>query len=168
MDRRRIWELNCLGLDAVLCTSFDPDELLSVDESLRSCADIPDHPGVVVPRALIVYGVAHKACHTDNPVSRKLEKRLDAMYGPMLEDSGRMDQIDVLVNCYEASEEAREDLAGCLWSVLTDPRKELRQQGLFWVQGLLIRSLLHWTRSWRISREKGSGEILGRDQVGGR
>jgi len=166
MDRRRIWELNCLGLDAVLCTSFDPDELLSVDESLRSCCDIPEHPGVLVPRELIVYGVAHKACHTDNSVSRKLEKRLDAMYGRMLEDSGRMDQIDVLVNCYAASQEAREDLAGCLWSVLTDPRKDLRQQGLFWVQGLLIRSLLHWMSSWRASREKGSGEILGRDQVG--
>jgi len=165
MGRKRIWELNCFGLDAVLASSFDPDELLSLDESMRARCNIPDHPGVMVPKALIVYGVAHKACHSDNPVSRKIEKRLDAMYERMLDESGRKEQIDVLVTCYEASEEAREDLAGCLWSVLTDPRQELRQQGLFWVQGLLIRSLLHWMRSWKVCRERGQGGLMGRDQI---
>lgn len=162
MGRRRIWELNCFGLDAILCTSFDSDELLSLDAELRSSCDIPEHPGVMVPKALIVYGVAHKACHSDNPVSRKIEKRLDHLHERVLEDSARMDKMDVLVACYEASDEARDDLAGCLWSVLTDPRKELRQQGLFWVQGLMIRSLLHWRRSWQVYREKGRA---GRDQV---
>jgi hypothetical protein len=163
--RKRIWELNCFGLDAVLATSFDPDELLALDDSMRERCDIPDHPGVIIPKSLIVYGIAHKACHSDNPVSRKIEKRLDAMYERLLADSGRMDQIDVLVNCYEASEEARDDLAGCLWTVLTDPRKELRQQGLFWVQGVLIRALLHWMRSWKMCREKGLGGLLGRDRI---
>jgi hypothetical protein len=163
MARRRIWELNCIGLDAVLCTSFDPDELLSIDEELRSSSDIPDHPGVMVPKALIVYGVAHKACHSDNPVSRKIERRLDAMHERMLEISARKEKVDVLLCCYEASEEARDDLAGCLWSVLTDSRRELRQQGLFWVQGVMIRSLLHWMGSWRACREKG---VSGRDWVG--
>jgi hypothetical protein len=153
-SRRRIWELNCLGLDAILCTSFDPDELLTIDEDLRARCAIPEHPGVRVPRPMIVYGAAHKACHTDNRVSRKIEKRLDAMYGHLLDRSGRMDQFDVLMTCYEASEEAREDLPACLWTVLTDSRKELRQQGLFWVQGLMIRSLLHWMRSWRACRDE--------------
>ena len=165
MGRKRIWEVNCFGLDAVLCTSFDPDELLNIDEQLRSRCDIPDHPGVLVPRGLLIYGVAHKACHTDNPLSRKIERRLDAMYRHILDDSGRRDEVDVLATCYEASQEAREDLAGCLWSVLTDPRKELRQQGLFWVQGLLIRSLLHWMRSWRACREKKPGDCQGEDDV---
>jgi hypothetical protein len=165
MGRKRIWELNCFGLDAVLCTSFDPDELLSLDESMRERCDIPDHPGLMIPKSLIVYGVAHKACHSDNPVSRKIEKRLDAMYERIVDESGRMDQIDVLVNCYQASEEARDDLAGCLWTVLTDSRKELRQQGLFWVQGILIRALGHWMRSWKACREKGLREFPGRAPI---
>lgn len=164
MARRRIWELNCFGIDAVLCTSFDPDELLSLDAGLR--CNIPERPGIVVPTPLIIYGVAHKACHTENPVSRKIERRLDCLHERILRECAGMDEIDTLVKGYQASEEAGEDLAGCLWSILTDPRAELRQQGLFWVQGLMIRSLQHWMRSWKLSREKGLGERQGRDPVG--
>jgi hypothetical protein len=156
MERRRIWQLNCIGLDAVLCTSFDADELLSVDEALRSSCNIPEDPGIVLPKALIVYGVAHKACHSDNPVSRKIERRLDAMHERALENTSSLDKVDVLVDCYEASEATRDDLAGCVWSVLTDPRQELRQHGVFWVQGLMIRSLLHWMDSPRACRGNGS------------
>jgi hypothetical protein len=166
MARRRIWELNCFGLDAILCTSFDPDELLSIDEELRSASRIPDHHGISVPKALIVYGVAHKACHTDNPVSRKIERRLDAMHERALQDVARKAEIDLLVKCYEASQDAGERLAGCLWTVLTDPRKELSQQGLFWVQGLIIRALRHWKRSWDVFREKGHEGLIERDQIG--
>jgi len=165
MARRRLWELNCFGLDAVLCTSFDPDELLAIDADLRSGCEIPEHPGLMIPKALIIYGVAHKACHTENPISRKIEKRLDAMHARVLNESAQKDKVDVLVTCYETSEEAREDLAGCLWSVLTDGRQELRQQGLFWVQGVMIRSLLHWMRSWQLYREKGQGSLLERNSI---
>lgn len=154
MARRRIWEISCFGLDAVLCTSFDADELLTVDAGFRSACEIPEHPGLMVPRSLLIYGIAHKACHFDNPTARHIENRLNAMHGPILEESLGADQVDVLVNCYAAAEEARGDLAGCLWAVMTDPRVDLRQQGLFWVQGLMIRSLLHWMRSWRACRSK--------------
>ncbi len=168
MARRRIWEVNCFGLDAVLCTSFDADELLSLDSTLRTACDIPEHPGLMVPRPLIVYGVAHKACHSDNPTSRMIERRLDAMHKRALDESQSADKVDVLANCYAVAEEAGEDLAGCLWTVLTDPRCELRQQGLFWVQGLAIRSLVHWMHSWQSIRNKhkdpGTPE---RDQLGG-
>jgi hypothetical protein len=167
--RRRLWEISCFGLDAILCTSFDPDEILALDSSLRTACEIPEPPECMVPRSLIVYGVAHKACHSDNPVSRMIERRLDAMHRRALEETESRDKMDVLANCYAASEEAGEDLAGCLWTVLTDPRSELRQQGLFWVQGLMIRSLLHWMGSWRRFREKRTdlGES-GRDICEGR
>lgn len=156
MARRHLWEINCFGLDAVLCTSFNPDELLSLDPALRMACDIPEHPGLVVPRSLIVFGVTHKACHSDNPTSRKIEWRLDAMHKRALDETEGMDKIDVITHCYAVAEEAGEDLAGCLWTVLTDPRPELRQQGDFWMQGLMIRSLLHWIGSWKALREKRS------------
>ncbi|MBI3856698.1 MAG: hypothetical protein HY293_13505 [Planctomycetes bacterium] len=159
MTRRRIWEINCFALDAVLCTSFDADELLSIDSKLRSACEIPDHPGVLVPRPLIVYGVAHKACHSENPTSCRIEKRLDAMHERALEVAGRADNVDVLTTCYAASEGEVGDLAGCLWSVLTDPRQDLRQQGLFWLQGLMIRSLTCWMRSGHALPEKGPGTV---------
>jgi hypothetical protein len=154
MDRRRLWDVSCLGIDALLCTSFDPDELVSLDPKFQCALDIPDHPAIKVPHALIVYGIAHKACHSDNPTSRRLEKRLDVMHQRALRECAASDHLEFLASCYSASEEAREDLAGCLWAVFTDPRQELRQHGLFWVQGLIIRSLVHWMHPWREFREK--------------
>ena len=154
MSRRRLWEIGCVGIDAVLCTSFDPEELLGMGPAMRGACDIPELPDLRVPRSLIVYGVAHKACHSENPTSLRIERRLDAMHRHLLDQSRRADKVDVLAHCYAVSEEADEDLAGCLWTVLTDSRSELRQQGLFWVQGVMIRSLLHWMESWRQGRRK--------------
>jgi hypothetical protein len=147
MGRRRIWEVNCFGLDAVLCTTFDPDELRTLGTEFRSADEIPCLSELKVPPSLIVYGVAHKACHSDNPTSRRIERRLDVLHGQALEAAERSDPVDVLTGCYASVEEAGQELAGCLWAVLTDPRTELRQQGLFWVQGLMIRSLTHWMKS---------------------
>jgi len=42
MGRKGIWELSCFGLDAVRFTSFDPDELRTLDDSMRERCDIPD------------------------------------------------------------------------------------------------------------------------------
>ena len=154
MARRRIWEINCFGLDAVLCTSFDPDELLTLDPQFRSAGAIPCHPDLKMPPSLIVYGVAHKACHSDNPASRRIEKRLDVLHERALEATGRADPVDILAGCYAAVDEAGQELAGCLWAVLTDPRSDLRLQGLFWVQGLMIRALTHWMESREAFRGK--------------
>ena len=147
MARRRIWEINCFGLDAVLCTSFDPDELLTLGSELRSASAIPSFPDLKLPHSLIVFGVAHKACHSDNPTSRQIEKRLDVLHEQAVEAIGRGDPMDVLAGCYAAVATAGQELAGCLWAVLTDSRTDLRQQGLFWVQGLMIRALTHWMES---------------------
>jgi hypothetical protein len=169
MSRRRLWEIGCVGIDAVLCTSFDPDELLGMDPAMRGACEIPELPGFRVPRSLIVDGVAHKACHSENPTSLRIERRLDAMHRRLLDESQTADQVDVLARCDAVSDEADEDLAGCLGTVLTDSRSELRQQGPFWVQGVMIRSLLPWMESWRQGRRKRSDAgHLGQDFCGER
>jgi hypothetical protein len=145
MARRRIWQVGCIGIDAVLSTSFDADELVMIDREFEQVYAIPDHPGVKVPHELLVYGMAHRACHSDNPTSERIEKRLNAMHARVIEEFERGDKTDVLENCYLAASEYHGNLAGCAWAMLTDPRPELRQHDLFWVQGLLVRSLLHWT-----------------------
>ncbi len=156
MKRRRLWDLACPGLDAVLSTSFDADELLSIDRRFQSATAIPEHPGLPVSPALLVYAVAHRACHSDNPTSRQIESRLNAMHARLIEALAAREEVHVLATCYAAGE-SREDLAGHLWTLLSDPRPRLRKHDLFWVQGVMIRALLHWTGQGQVCKvEPGS------------
>jgi hypothetical protein len=152
MARRKIWQIGCVGIDAVLGTSFEPDELVQVDRKFEELYSIPDHPGIQVPHGLLVYGAAHRACHSDGVTSRAIERRLNAMHARVIQEFESGDKVDVLSNCYLAASENHGNLAGCLWAVLTDPRPELRQHDLFWVQGIMLRSLRCWMDSRLASR----------------
>ena len=145
-ERRRLWEIGCSGMDAVLCTSFDADELTLIDGRFKAAYDIPDHPGVRVPYESIVYAMAHRACHSDNSTSRKIESRLNGMHSRVIEAFARADRVDVLSGCYTAAENP-DDLGGCMWAVLTDPREDLKRHGLLWIQGLMNRAMLYWMGS---------------------
>lgn len=147
--RRRIWQVGCPGLDSILCTSFDPDELLGLDPAFSAVYDIPDHPGIAVPHEILVYGVAHRMCHEDNAASRRIERRLDAMHARLIEEFQGLEDVEVLARCYGASSEGGGELAGCIWGVLTDPRPNVRRHGMFWIQGVTIRAMMHWLRSRR-------------------
>jgi hypothetical protein len=147
MTRRRIWEIGCFPVDAVLCTSFDADELVVIDRGFARAYAIPEHPGVRIPPEILVYGIAHRSCHSENPASLRIERRLDAMHACTILELASMDPVEALAACHAAASENSDDLPGRLWALLTDPRPELRQHDQFWVQGLLIRSLLHWRGS---------------------
>lgn len=144
MARRRIWQIGCIGIDAVLSTSFDADELVMIDRRFERAYAIPDHPGVKVPHELLIYSMAHRSCHTDNPTSGQIEKRLNAMHARVIEEFDGGEKVDVLSNCYLAASESHGNLAGCVWAMMTDPRPDLRQHDLLWVEGLFVRSLRHW------------------------
>lgn len=150
MMRRRIWQIGCAGIDAVLSTSFDADELVMIDREFVQVYAIPDHPGVRVPPELLVYSLAHRACHSDNPTSRAIDKRLNAMHARAIEEFEGGEKEDVLAGCYLAASENDGNLCGCVWAVLTDPRPELRKHDAVWVQGLFVRSMRHWTNYRRI------------------
>ncbi len=144
MTRRRLWQLGCIGIDAVLSTSFDADELVMIDRTFKQVYAIPDHPGVNVPHKLLVYSLAHQACHSENPTSRTLEKRLNAMHARTIEDFEGGEKVDVLAGCYLAASVNDGNMGGCVWAMLSDPRPELRKHDVLWVQGLFVRSMRHW------------------------
>ncbi len=155
-ERRRLWEIGCSGLDAVLCTSFDADELTLIDNRFKAAYDIPDHPGVKVPYESLVYTMAHRACHSDNSTSRKIESRLNGMHSGVIEAFARAERVDVLSGCYTAARN-HDDLAGCMWAVLTDPRDHLKRQGLLWIQGLMIRAMRYWLGNAPVCPEEQEG-----------
>ena len=149
MKRLWIWELGCFGLDAILTSSFDADELINVNRSFESAYKIPDHPDIKIPHDLIIYGMAHKACHSWNLASEGIEARLNAMHAPVIQSLLRADPLDALAACYRAASDDHEDLPGFVWAALTDPRDEFCEHGRFFAQGITIRAMKFWLRSRR-------------------
>ena len=144
MGRRRIWEIDCFGMDTVLSTSFDADELMMIDSHFKSVYDIPDHPDVKVPHEILVYAMAHKACHTKNVTSEKIDRRLNAMHSKAIEAFDRANKIEVISECYYVTGDNDGDVPGCIWAVVSDSRKELRQHARVWIQSFTIRAMRYW------------------------
>lgn len=151
--RRRIWEIGCIGIDAVLASSFDSDELPAIDAAFHSARVSPAAPGLTLPQDLLAFGIAHHLCHDENPYSCKIEKRLDAMHAVAVRAMERIAPEQVLASCYGAVEENREDIPGLIWAILTDPRLALRRWDAYWVHALVHRSLRHWLDRRRVGAE---------------
>ncbi len=109
--RRRIWEMECGLLDAVLALSFEPAELANL------CQGEPSSPGCTcAARAVIRF--AHARCHEPTPLARLLERNLDVLHRRELERlaaAGLEEYGEALVT---ADLWAVPELAGRLWAVL--------------------------------------------------
>ena len=156
-ERRRIWELGCFGLDAILTTSFDADELINVNRGFSLAYKVPDHPDIKIPHDLIIYGMAHKACHSWNKASEGIEARLNVMHASVIQSLSRANSLDALAACYQAAANDHEDLPGFIWAALTDPRDEFCEHGRFFAQGITTRAMMFWLRN-RQSDSGGPGD----------
>jgi len=151
--RRRIWEIGCIGIDAVLASSFDSDELPAIDAAFHSARVSHAVPGLILPHDLLAFGIAHRLCHGENPYSCKIEKRLDAMHAVAVQVVERMGHEHALASCYGAEEENRQDIPGLIWAILTDPRPALRQWDAYWVHAFVHRALRQWLDHRRVGAE---------------
>ena len=155
MERRRIWEIGCFGMDSVLSTSFDPDELLNVDPAFRCVYEFPKVPGAPIPKDDVVYVLAHQACHHKGTAALRIEKRLNAMHASLINSFDDMNESHVMYCCYKASSEMNDDLGGYLWVALSDPRPKLKPQALAWAHGLVLQAMRFWMRNKRSGLHSG-------------
>ena len=145
--RRRIWEIGCAGIDAVLWTSFEWDELLNLDTFFVRVQN--EH----TKRALanetleqLVFAAAHKMCHFGNPVSNKIQRYLEVMHSKAMEETEQISVPDDFSECSANvhGEGKDEDLSGTLWSLLSDSRKRMRSYGMFYVQRVTLKAMKSW------------------------
>ena len=117
MKRRRLWELSCPAKDAVLCTSFDRDELLRIAAAtgveLDFPAGLPPESGCSVERAV------HEACHSENAFSLRLEEILDGVHEETLRDVAQWGAERVGAILSHDLTRLAPVLPGLIWAVVT-------------------------------------------------
>ena len=120
--RKRIWEVDCLSLDATLAAAFDWKELSNLMKTHGIAIDhlIPDHI-----LEMQVQNAVHRECHNENSLSCAIEALFYRLYEDLVSQSESMSycQIHAIVSNIDFANPGR--LAGLFWALGSDPREEL-------------------------------------------
>ena len=112
--RKRIWEVDCVSLDAALAASFDWRELANILQGNGHEFNQEAHPAVL---EMTIQSLAHQYGHSENPVSLKIESLLNHWHAHLME----------WMDCGSPVEAAQ--------YVLTVPLNKKVLGGLFWALG---------------------------------
>lgn len=120
--RKRIWEVDCLSLDAALAASFDWKELSNLLESHGIAVDhsLPEHI-----LEMQVQNAVHRECHEENALSYAVETLLNYLYEDLVLQSDGMShcQIKTIISNVDFGNPSR--LGGLFWALGSDPREEM-------------------------------------------
>ena len=146
-ERLRIWDLGCIGITSVLWTSFEWEDLLTLDPVFVRAKDEHKERGLA-GRTLphLVFSTAHKLCHSENPISKSIQRRLEFLHAKTVEEFESREEEHEDHGCLGHVCEQSEDLPGFLWTLLTDPRDRIRRHGLHFVEGIAFDAVKLWLK----------------------
>ena len=143
--RRRIWDLGCVGINAILWTSFDWEDLLTLDrvfvDAKNDRAELPhgehtlDH---------LIFTLAHRMCHWENPTSRRIQRRLEILHANAVEQFEGYALMPDVHGCRGHACAKTGEIPELLWALLTDPRDNVNKHGLYIVEGVARRAVKAW------------------------
>jgi hypothetical protein len=120
--RKRIWEMDCVSLDACLAASYEWRELANL---LRHAGhDVrPSSPDRMTE--MYVHNLTHAYCHFENPVSLRIEMLIGLLHNDTVirVESSEKEEIDGMIRRLDLRDRRR--FAGLVWAMGTDPREEL-------------------------------------------
>jgi hypothetical protein len=147
-ERLKVWDLGCVGISAVLWTSFDWEDLLTLDPIFaRARERHGEGEGAASRTEHLIFTMAHKTCHSENPVSRKIQKRLEVIHADTVRRLAEVEFHCRPGGCLGPSCRETEDVPGLLWVLLTDARDEVRRHGLYFVEGFALQAVKGWLRN---------------------
>ena len=117
----RLWDLECQWIDMILCTVFDAYELRSLLPADLPDAD-PSHP---TPEHLAWFGIAHHFCHSDNRVSRSIEKRIAFLHGNLAAELESQTPEQVWDRVTKTVERGGSQVGGLAWALAKTHRTDL-------------------------------------------
>lgn len=116
--RKRIWEMDCRSLEAVIAASFEWREL--ADLMKRNFPHCSGNENVLEVR---VYSLIHQCCHSENPISLHIEELLDYRYQRVIETMTRLDLCEIGRWILSYDFEKKSVLGGIIWALGVDSRK---------------------------------------------
>lgn len=120
-ERKRIWEVDCLSMDAVLAVSFEWRDLANilqghgVDVSMKGPEDAA---------AMQVHNLVHRYCHSDNDISLTVESVLNLLHQHTMEQISHLDTQEVMDLALHFNLSNTKRLGGIFWAIGTEGRKE--------------------------------------------
>ena len=143
--RRRIWELGCVSINAILWTSFDWEDLLTLDRIFVDAKnDRAQHPHGEQTFDHLIFTLAHRMCHCENPTSRKIQRRLEVLHANALKQFKGYALTADAHGCLGHACAETEEIPELLWALLTDPRENVNKYGLYIVEGVARRAVKVW------------------------
>lgn len=138
LQRKRIWEVDCVSLDAALAASFDWQDLANMLEAHGGSLNHQQPEEVLELQA---QNGIHQKCHDPNDVSLKIEQLLNQWHEDAIEQVNAMEMRDILFLLPAWAEKNEISWGGAFWALGTDAREGLNCLRRHFFQRLQIRSV---------------------------
>ncbi len=119
--RKRIWEVDCFSMDAVLAASFEWKDLANLLQGFG--VEVP-HKGVEDQMGMHIHNVMHRYCHSENEVSIAVERILNLLHQHTIEQISHLDTQEVMGFATSFHLSNPRKMGSVFWAIGTDTRKE--------------------------------------------
>lgn len=119
LSRKRIWEIDCVSLDAAVAGSFGWRELVNILQSSGHEFDLQKEEGFLEFQAQCLI---HECCHSENPVSLRVENLLNSWHAKTLETLSGWPPSQVAEHVL-TTPLIKKNYAGLIWALGSDARQ---------------------------------------------
>ena len=120
MTRKRIWEVDCLSLDAALAASFDWRELVNLLQGHGHEFDFENSEALLEMRAQCLI---HEHCHSENEVSICIEDFLNDWHQKTIQMISEWRPSQVAEYVLTTSFDEETPYGGLFWALGSDSRQ---------------------------------------------
>lgn len=119
---KRIWEVDCISMDAALASSFDWRDLINI---LHGAGVDFKARGEESQIEIQVQNLMHQHCHSENSVSLCVEGLLNLLHEKILKQWKTLPVEEIAELAISFSLDKPHKLSGFFWALGTDPRPGL-------------------------------------------
>lgn len=138
--RKRIWEVDCLSLDACLAASYEWRELANLLKIVGHEINASQANPFLEMR---IHNLVHAYCHFENPLSLRIEMLLGLLHNDTVCEVEVLDKpaIDALVQNVDFRNKRK--FAALTWALASEPRDEVAGAKRFLHQMFQVLSIRH-------------------------
>lgn len=120
LTRKRIWDVDCLSLDAALAASFEWRDLMNI---LQGHGEIIDFDKPEAALEMQAQCRTHEFCHSENKISLGIEKLLNDWHKNSLQTFSAWSPSKVAEYVLSASWNNMGSVSGIFWALGSDSRE---------------------------------------------
>jgi len=120
--RKRIWEVDCLSMDAAIAAAFDWQDLANLMASSGINSPQTDSAAWLEMRA---QSMVHHYCHSENELSLRIEALLNQWFSAGIQTTAFCEPQELMDLILNLGFSEKKEMAEMAWALGSDPRPEL-------------------------------------------